>query len=188
MKVSMGQPHQIIQGANEDGTPTGEFFSKEEGHTGKGRHHFAISIFIYNNKGQLLLQKRKHLVFDYIWDMTASTHQLHKEDGSNETDEEAALRSLKREYNIDPDDIKDLRNFGGINYFAQYGEFCENEHDKILTAELVGDFELNPEVGYGIKWMDKYEFLKDIEANPKKYAPWAVAATPLLKRHGFFNP
>lgn len=185
MKNSMGQPNQIIIGASEDGTPTGEYFAKEIGHTGEGKRHFAISVLVYNSKGEVLLQKRKHRVFDDIWDMTASTHQLHSEDGINETDEEATLRSLKREYGIN--EVKNLKNYGGINYFAQYGDVCENEHDIILTAEYDGDVKLNNEVGYNYKWMEKEEFLKDIEENPRKYSPWSQKAVELLKQKGFFN-
>ncbi len=184
MSEQMGQPNQIIKGANEDGTPTGEYFPKEEGHTGKGRHHFAISVLLYNPKGEVLLQRRKHLVFDDIWDMTASTHQLHTEAG-DETDEEATMRALDREYGITK--VEDLKNWGGINYFAQYGDFCENEHDKILTAQFDGELRLNSEVGYNYKWMSREEFLEDIEVNPENYAPWAVKGTQLLKDKGFFN-
>jgi isopentenyldiphosphate isomerase len=185
MTVQMGEPNQIIQGANEDGTPTGEYFPKEEGHTGSGKKHFAISVLLYNSKNEVLLQKRKHLVFDDIWDVTLSSHQLHRLDGSNETDEETSMRALKREYDIDK--VQTLKNYGGVNYFAQYGEFCENEHDIFLTALYEGELKLNPEVGYNYKWMDKEEFLKDIEANPSKYAPWAVKGANLLKEKGFFN-
>jgi isopentenyldiphosphate isomerase len=181
----MGEPNQIIQGANDDGTPTGEVFPKELGHTGAGKHHLAISIILVNPQDQILLQQRKHLVFDDIWDVTLSSHQLHREDGSNETDEEAAMRALKREYGIT--EVKNLKNWGGVNYFAQYGGFCENEHDIFLTADYDGNLNLNPEVGYGYEWLDRREFLEDIEANPQSYAPWVVKGTQLLKEKGFFN-
>ena len=132
--------NQIILGADENGNFTGEYFPKMVGHTGKGKHHFAISVFLYNSKGELLLQKRKHQVFDNIWDMSASTHQLHRKDDTDETDEQATLRALKVEYGINS--VDHLENLGGINYFAKYGEFCENEHDKILIAQYDGEVKL----------------------------------------------
>lgn len=175
---------QIILGADEQGHFTGEYFPKMVGHTGEGKHHFAISVLLYNSKGEVLLQKRKHKVFDNIWDMSASTHQLHRKDGTDETDEEATLRALKREYEIDQ---VELENLGGINYFAKYGDYCENEHDKILIGLYDGEVKLNPEVGYEYKWMDKKKFLKDIEEDPKKYTPWTVEGVKLLKGNGFFE-
>lgn len=175
---------QIILGADENGNFTGEYFPKMVGHTGEGKHHLAITVQIYNAKGEVLLQKRKHKVFDNIWDMTTSSHQRHKDDGTDETDEEATLRALKREWDIE--NVK-LKKLGGFNYFAKYGKFCENEHDILLIGEYNGGVNLNPEVGYEYKWMDKKEFLKDVEENPNKYTPWTIEGTKLLQKSGFFR-
>lgn len=182
----MYQADQIILGANDDGTPTGEYFKRVVGHTGKGKRHFAISVLITNSKGEVLIQERKHKIFDRIWDTTASTHQLHREDGTNETDEEASDRSLEVEYGIPKGSIK-YKKYGGINYFAQYGDFCENEHDIFLTGVYDGIIKLNPEEGYSYRWMNKGEFLTDVKTNPKNYTPWTVIGVKLLEERGFFN-
>ncbi len=174
---------QIILGADENGNFTGEYFPKSEGHTGKGRHHLAITVQIYNSKGEVLLQKRKHKIFDNIWDMTASTHPLHRDDGTDETDEEATLRALEVEYGIK--DV-DLKNLGGFNYFAKYGNFCENEHDKMLIGKYDRKVNLNPEAGYEYKWMPKEDFLKDVSEHPEQYTPWTIEGVKLLQRQGFF--
>lgn len=176
-------PDQIILACDEKGNFE-EYIPKEVGHTGKGKRHLAITVFVYNSKGEILLQKRKHQVFDNIWENTSSTHQLHREDGSNETDEEATLRALKREYGIN--EIK-LENYGGFNYFAQVGPLCENEHCKLLIGEYNKNVKFNPEVGYEIKWMNKMDFLKDIEKNPDNYCPWTVKAAKILKEKNFFT-
>ena len=175
---------QMILGADENGNFTGEYFPKSVGHTGEGKHHFAITVQIYNANGELLLQKRKHKIFDNIWDMTASTHQLHREDGTDETDEEAALRALKVEYGIKG---VNLKNLGGFNYFSKYGGLCENEYCMMMVGEYNESFKLNSEVGYEYKWMDKHEFLKDVEQNQESYTPWTIEGVKLLKMKGFFN-
>src|SRR3989338_617418 len=102
-----------------------EYIPKMVGHTGEGRRHIAITVLIYNSKNEVLLQKRKHRVFDDIWDFSASTHPLHSEIG-DETLEEASLRALKQEYGIEK--VK-LDTLGSFNYFAKVGKLCENEHD-----------------------------------------------------------
>src|SRR3989344_1683522 len=175
---------QIILAVDDSGKFTGEYIPKSVGHSGEGKRHLAISVLLENSKGEVLLQKRKHQVFDDIWDVTGATHPLHREDGSDETVEEATLRCLGREYGIK--DIA-LKNYGFFNYFAKDGENCENEHCAILVGTYDGELDLNPEVGYSYKWMDKSEFLKDIEENPKKYTAWATPAVKLLKEKGFFN-
>lgn len=161
-----------------------EYIPKSAGHTGDGKHHLAITVFLYNSKGEILLQKRKHQVFDNIWDNTASTHQLHKDDGTNETDEEATKRALKEEYQIE--NII-LENLGGFNYFARYDHLCENEFCKLLIGKYDGEVKLNPKVGYEYKWMDKQKFLKDIKENADKYTPWCNKAVKILEEKDFFK-
>lgn len=174
---------QIILAVDEKGKFRGEYIPKSVGHTGEGRRHLAITVLLYNSKGQVLLQKRKHKVFDNIWDITGATHPLHREDGSDESLEEATRRCLKTEWGIR--EIGEIRVIGSFNYFAPYhtvqGEYCENERCAILVGEYNGPLNLNPEVGYEYKWMEKQEFLKDIEANPQNYTPWAVKAVKIIK-------
>jgi isopentenyl-diphosphate Delta-isomerase len=88
---------QIILACDDNGKFI-EYIPKMVGHTGDGRRHLAITVLLYNSKGEVLLQRRKHKVFDNIWDFTGSTHPLHKEDGKDESLEEATLRFLKVEY------------------------------------------------------------------------------------------
>lgn len=176
---------QTILLADDKGNFTGEYESKIVCHTGKGKHHLAISVFVYNSKGEILMQKRKHEVFDNIWDNTGATHQLHLESGKDETDEEATMRCLKVEWEINK--VERMTNLGGFNYFAEYGKLCENEFCKLLIAEYNGEVKLNPDVGYDYKWMDKKEFLEDLKTNPEKYTPWCNAAIPLLTKNNYFD-
>ena len=155
-----------------------EYISKEAGHTGQGRRHLAIAVILQNSKGQILLQKRKHKIFDNIWDITGATHPLHRENGSDESLEEATWRCLRVEFGIKEKML--LKNLGFFNYFAQYGEFCENEHCHLLVGEYDGEVNLSPDVGYEYKWMDKKDFLKDLGVNPKNYTPWAVHCSSFL--------
>lgn len=175
---------QTILAVDENGKFSGKYVSKTKAHTGSGIHHLAITVFIFNSKGEVLLQKRKHKVFDNIWDNTASTHQLHLEKGKDETDEQASLRALNVEYGIKN---VELKIFGAFNYYAKYGELCENEYCKLLVGEYNGEVKLNPDVGYEYKWMDKKEFLLDVEKNPNNYTPWCKEAVKLLKDKEFFS-
>ncbi len=174
---------QIIIVCDDKGNPTGEYIPKMAGVSGEGVKHLAITVVLSNHQGEVLLQKRKHLVFDHLWDLTASTDLSHLMD-KDESFEEAAERCLQREYGISN---LILKNLGGFSYFAKDGDHCENEYDVILTGEYDGDFSLNPSVGYEYKWIKKQDFLKDIEANPQNYTPWAKESLKLLKKIGFFK-
>lgn len=174
---------QIILAVDDSGNFL-EYIPKEVGHTGEGRRHLAITVLLYNSKGEVLLQRRKHKIFDNIWDFTASTHPLHKEDGTDETLEQATLRALKDEYDIENISLKRV---GEFNYFAKVGPLCENEHDHLLIGEYNGEIKLNPDVAYQAKWVDKMEMLKDMETNPDKYSAWSLEGLKVLKSAGFFN-
>lgn len=171
---------QIISAVDENGKFL-RYIPKMEGHTGEGIHHLAITVFVFNSKGELLLQKRKHKVFDNFWDNTASTHQLHLENGHDETDEEATLRTLKREYGIEN---IELENLGGFNYFEKIGELCENEYCKLLIGTYDAEINLNPEVGYSYKWISKEDFLKELEQSPEEYTPWCKVGAKILVEKG----
>lgn len=169
---------QIILACDDNGNFL-EYIPKEAGHTGQGIRHLAITVLLYNSKNQVLLQKRKHKVFDNIWDFTASTHPLHKQNGQDETLEEATLRSLKDEYNIE--NIT-LTKVGEFNYFAKIGELCENEHCAMMVGQYDGAVKMDPNVGYEYKWVEKESFLNDVGADPQNYAPWVIEGVKLLKQ------
>ncbi len=170
---------QIILAVDDNGKFSGEYIPKMVGHTGEGKRHLAITVLLYNKKGEVLLQKRKHKIFDNIWDLTGATHPLHKKDGTDESLEQASWRCLEVEYGIKKKTA--LKNLGFFNYFAKYGKYCENEHCAILVGEYDGPIKMDPKVGYEYKWMGKGEFLKDIKKNPNKYTAWAIEGSKLLK-------
>lgn len=175
--------NQIILACDDNGKFL-EYIPKEVGHKGKGRRHLAITVLVRNNKGQVLLQRRKHKIFDNIWDLTGATHPLHT-DEKDETLEDATWRCLEVEYGIK--DKMPLKNLGFFNYFAKNGKYCENEHCAMMTGSYDGPLNLNPDVGYEYRWIGKQEFLKDIESNPQNYTPWVNEGTQLLKKINFFE-
>lgn len=184
----------IIIVCDDKGNPTGEFVDREVGHTGEGRHHLAITVLLYNSKNEVLLQKRKHKRFDSLMDLTGATDLYHFEDGKqslpsgegrNESFEEATIRCLKREYKIEQ--VNNLKNLGGFNYFMKDGQFCENEFCAMLVGEYNGEVKMDPNVGYEYRWVKKQDLLKDIEAHPQNYTPWAIDGVKVLKMKGFFS-
>ncbi len=170
---------QIIIACSDEGEFL-EYIPKSVGHTGEGRRHLAITVLLYNSKGEVLLQRRKHKVFDNVWDFTASTHPLHQLNGKDESLEDATLRALKVEYGIE--NPVELNNLGFFNYFSKIGELCENEHCAMMVGEYDGALNMDPSVGYEYKWVSKDEFLKDVQKNPDQYAPWVIEGIKVLKK------
>lgn len=148
-------------------------------HTGKGIHHRAFVVVVFNNKNEILLQKRKHLLWDKYWDVAAISHVLHLSD-HDETYDEAGTRALMKEVGIP--EIP-LENMGGFNYFAKHkNNYCENEYCAILVGEWNGEVKPNLEEVYEYLWMPVEKFYEDVAKNPSKYAPWTILTAEFLKK------
>lgn len=155
------------------------YASREECHTGEGRRHRAFVTLLFDNSGNVLLQKRKHRLFDNLWDLTAISHPLHLET-HDESFQEASDRALHKEMGIGSVEIE---NIGSFNYFADHGPNCENEHCSILVGIYNGDFKANPDEIYEVKKVPFEEFLEDIKKNPSNYTPWAVLSVGSLEQY-----
>jgi len=172
---------QLILAVDKNGRFTGHYVSRTAAHAGDGIRHLALTLFLFNRRGELLLQRRRHRVFDNIWDNTASTHQHHTDEGRDETDAEAAARCLRREWGIGPVALTD---HGGFNYFARCGELCENEHCRVMTGQHDGPIRMDPEIAYEYRWLEKPAFRRELEQQPEQYSPWCRAAARLLAEQG----
>lgn len=148
----------------------------KETHTGLGKHHRAFVTLLFNDNNQVLLQKRKHRLFDGLWDLTAISHPFNIF-GKDESYQEASDRALRKEMGIGPVPIEKI---GGFNYFAKDGKNCENEYCAILVGEYDGSYEPNPKEVYEVKKVGFREFCKDVLKNPKKYTPWAQQSAEKL--------
>lgn len=173
----------MVLACDETGRFTGEYVRRDVAHTGDGQRHLAIAVLLHDPEHRLLLQRRRHPLFDSTWDLTGATHQLHLP-GGDETAERAARRCLDREYGIQG---VFLRECGGFEYFARDGGRCENEYCALLVGEYEGPVTLNEEVGYGYRWAASSELLAEIAEAPETYTPWALAGIDVLRRSGFFE-
>lgn len=139
-------------------------------HTGKGVHHRAFVVLLENSAGEVLLQKRKHKLWDGLWDTTAISHPLHLETG-DETYEAAGNRALMVEMGIDP---VMLGKIGGFNYYVPHYENCENEYCAILVGHYEGEVVINPDAVYEYKWTSKEEFIRLCKNEDPSFTPWAI--------------
>ncbi|HSX18962.1 MAG TPA: polyprenyl synthetase family protein [Candidatus Saccharimonadales bacterium] len=145
---------------------------KIEAHTGLGKHHRAFVTLLFDSENYVILHRRKHRLFDGLWDLTAISHPLHLKN-RDESYQEASDRALFKEMGIKGAEVE---NVGAFNYFAKDGKNCENEYCSILVGKYDGKFRANKETAYEAKKVRFEDFIADISKNPKKYTPWAVLA------------
>ncbi len=152
---------------------------KSECHTGKGIRHRAFVVLLYGKDKKILLQHRKHKLFDKLWDLAGASHPLHT-DGKDESYIEAASRCLKNEWGIDS---MNLENIGAFNYFKEDEKNCENEYCALITGEYNGELKANPETAYGFRWIDLKQLLAEIYKKPEVFTPWLIEAVKILRNH-----
>ena len=148
-------------------------------HTGKGRRHRAFVVALYNDRGELLLQRRKHELFSNMWDLAGASHPLRLKT-RNESYSEAAARCVRQEFGVGG---ISFRKIGAFNYFAPQGKKCENEHCAVIVGKYDGKVEPNPKVAYGYKWAPLGETLKDMRTKPDTFVMWARLGAKVLRNH-----
>jgi len=136
----------------------------------EGKLHKAFSIFIFNNKKKLLLQKRAADKYHSggMWTNTCCSHQR-----ENESFYEALHRRLKEEVGFDCD----LKELGRFVYRAEFNNgLIEHELDYVYIGEYDGEPEVNPNEIEEWKWVELEELKKDVVNNPSKYTCWLKPA------------
>lgn len=174
----MNTDNQLLLLVDENDTFLGKYEKRKVCHYGKGVRHRAFVTLVENKNGEVLLQKRKHKLWDNFWDTSAISHNLHIND-HDETYEEAGNRALTSEMGIP---FVNLKKIGGFSYFAKYGENCENEYCAILTGKYNGQVIVNDKVAYGYVWMKKEEFIRQCLVKNKEYTPWAILTGEFLEK------
>lgn len=149
---------------NEKDEPIG-LMEKIEAHE-KALLHRAFSVFVFNDKNELMIQQRALSKYHSpgLWTNTCCSHQR-----EGETNIEAGKRRLQEEMGFSTE-LKDTISF---IYKAPFDNgLTEHEFDHILVGNFEGEPNLNPEEVADWKWMSLEDIEKDMEKNPSVYTEW----------------
>tara|TARA_B110000977_G_scaffold30131_1_gene39489 strand:- start:1320 stop:1862 length:543 start_codon:yes stop_codon:yes gene_type:complete len=138
---------------------------KMEAHQ-KGLLHRAISVFIFNSYGQMLIQRRALEKYHSPgkWSNAACTHPR-----LNEAPVEAAKRRLKEEMGMTTE-----INFGfKFIYKADLDQkLIEHELDHVFMGFSNDIPEYNAKEVCDFKYVSKGDLENDLEKNPNSYSAW----------------
>jgi isopentenyl-diphosphate delta-isomerase len=144
----------------------------------QGALHRCFSIFVFNDKNQLLLQKRSQSKYHSggLWTNTCCGHPI---DG--EPVEKAAHRRLAEEMGFDTD-MKEAFSF---IYKAKLNSgLTEHEYDHVFVGRYTGVVTPNPEEADGFEWEDIDFVMSDMDTNPERYTVWSkIAFRELTRKH-----
>jgi len=140
--------------------------------------HRAFSLFLFNKKGELLLQQRskKKKTWPGVWSNSCCGHPKLRESAIN-----AGKRRLKDELGINKVQIYNL--VPDFSYKAEKDGIIENELCPILAGFTQDNAKINKDEVENIKWVNWKNFIDEIEENPKGYSPWCVLEVEILKNN-----
>ncbi len=136
----------------------------------KGLLHRAFSAFIFNNAGQLLLQRRAWEKYHSanLWTNTCCSHPQ-----PEECTREAAERRLKEEMGIETN----LEKKFDFIYKAQLdNHLIEYEFDHVFIGKYDRQPILNPKESSDYKWITIKNLNAEIKLYPKEYTEWLKIA------------
>ncbi len=128
--------------------------------------HRAFSVFILNDRGEIMLQQRAADKYHspLLWTNTCCSHQR---DG--ETNIEAGKRRLMEEMGFETD-LKEVFSF---IYKAPFENgLTEHELDHVMIGRFNGAPKINPEEVANWMWMLPADIQDDISIYPQKYTAW----------------
>lgn len=149
---------------NEQDEPIG-LMPKLEAHQ-KALLHRAFSVFVLNDKKEVMLQQRAQQKYHspLLWTNTCCSHQR-----SGETNIEAGSRRLFEEMGF----RTDLRELFHFIYKAPFDNgLTEHELDHVMIGYFNGDPVINREEVEDWKWMKIEEIKSDMNQNPEHYTVW----------------
>jgi isopentenyl-diphosphate Delta-isomerase len=143
----------------------------------EGLLHRAFSVFLFDDKGDMILQQRANSKYHSpnLWTNACCSHPL-----ENESPEDAALRRLKEELGIQTT----LTPAFQFIYKAELENgLIEHELDHVFLGIYDGDFLLNSNEVSAVKTISMSQLQEDIITNDHTYTSWFKIAFPLLINH-----
>lgn len=166
---------------SDDGRPVGTS-SKLEAHNDDTQLHSAFSVFLFNDRGELLLQQRafSKRTWPGTWSNSCCGHVM-----LHENVLDAAKRRIRYELGTKAIDLKIL--LPDYRYRAEKDGVVENEICPVLVGMVSRPLEPNPQEVAEVRWVDWDDFLSEIRDPHNGYSPWAVEETTLLAALPEFN-
>jgi len=154
------------------------YVGKLEAHK-KALLHRAISVVVFNSKGEQLVQQRAWNKYHFagIWSNTCCSHPR-----KNESFQQAAERRLLEELGIKTP-LKEQFYFIYKAYDEKSG-LTEWEYDTVFTGVFDGEFDFNKDEVAAVKWMKTEELESELKNNSEQYSFWFRTIFDEMKKRG----
>lgn len=153
---------------------------KMEAHR-KGVLHRAFSVFIFNSKGEMLLQQRANGKYHSpaLWTNACCSHPY-----PGEQTEKAAHRRLMEELGFDTA----LKKIFEFTYRSEFDNgLTEHEYDHVFTGTYEGAIVPNPQEVKDFCYKSLGDIESSINSHPDKYTAWFHLAFPRVREWAELN-
>ena len=144
--------------------------------------HRAFSVFIFNDKNELMLQQRALHKYHSpgLWTNTCCSHQR---------DGESNIEAGKRRLNEEMGFVTDLRETTSFVYKAPFDNgLTEHELDHVMIGNYNEEPIINKDEVASWKWMPLEDVKVDIALRPEKYTAWFKIIFEKFYEHINVNP
>jgi len=162
----------ILVDENDNPVGTSEKMKAHE----QGLLHRAFSIFIFNDKGEMLLQQRALDKYHSggLWTNACCSHPA-----PGEETEAAAKRRLKEELGLETA-VKKIFDF---KYKAAFdNNLSEHEFDHVFVAKYNDAINYNEDEVMAVVYKNVGQIAEGLKTNPGDYTAWFHIAFPKIKK------
>ncbi len=157
-----------------NGNPVG-FRSKAECHRGEGLLHLAFSVFLFDGRNRLLIQRRSPAkpLWGGFWSNSCCSHPRR-----GETVQAAAHRRLREELGLDAG----LQELFSFRYHAAFGEAgSERELCHVLVGRTDRTACPNRNEVAELRWVTPSELDREMAEDPHRFTPWFLMEWPRVR-------
>ena len=154
------------------------FKEKVTCHLGGGVLHRAFSVFIFNSKNELLIQKRAEgkMLWGGFWSNSCCSHPQRGEDL-----EDAASRRIVEELGI----ACGSRYIYKFMYSAAFEDVgSEREVCSVLVGQCDDNIVADEDEIQDFCWIGMSDLFMDVSMNSEKYTPWFLKELEELRKRG----
>ncbi len=165
--------NQCVILVNKDDEPVGTM-EKMEAHK-KGLLHRAFSVFIFNRKGEMLLQRRAMNKYHSggLWTNACCSHPF-----PGEETQQGATRRLQEELGFQTPVQKAFE----FIYRSEFSNgLAEHEFDHVFTGEYNGAIRANPDEVCDFCFKDIDGIRSSLQSHPDKFTTWFHIAFPKIE-------
>lgn len=137
----------------------------------QGILHRAFSVFLFNNRGETLLQQRAADKYHsaLLWANACCSHPA-----PGEPVEARAQRRLVEELGVQATLLHQFT----FTYRAQVGELVEHEYDHVFFGRWNGLVAPAPQEVASTRWVARQQLALELSTTPGRFVPWLHACWP----------